>query len=49
MWIAGRGFGVGRACTVDLGNPGDPQAHVPLISVALPGGNRMVKHYVKGN
>lgn len=35
--------------TVDPGDPADPQAYASLISVALGGGNRMVKHYVKGN
>ena len=29
--------------------PADPWCHVPLISVAPLGGNRMVKHYVRGN
>lgn len=47
-WGVGRG-GVHKACPVDLGNPSDPQVHVPLINVTLPSGNRMVKHYVKGN
>lgn len=56
MWPIG---GVGRGGSVvqggrwggavDLGDPADPQAYVSLISVALGGGNRMVKHYVKGN
>lgn len=43
------GQGAGLSFSPDLSDLPDLWAHVCLISAALPGGNRMVKHYVKGN